>query len=161
MNARRYVDELDDLIHNAKLVPLTTQVRIDRDQIYNALDRLRGALPDEAQESQRTHIARDVYEAFAAGDRETVERHYAANFTFSAPPDPLLDRGGFFERCWPGAGSGERFVFKRLIEIGHDQVLVTYERTRNDGGRGRNTEILTFEGDQIVRAEVYFGWNLT
>ena len=62
--------------------------------------------------------------------------------------------------CWPGAGSGERFVFKRLTEIGDDQVLVTYERTRNDGGRGRNTEILTFDGDQIVRAEVYFGWNL-
>jgi hypothetical protein len=29
------------------------------------------------------------------------------------------------------------------------------------GGRGRNTEILAFDdADKIVRAEVYFGWNL-
>jgi hypothetical protein len=32
--------------------------------------------------------------------------------------------------------------------------------TRADGGRGRNTEILTFKGDQIIGAEVYFGWVL-
>jgi hypothetical protein len=29
------------------------------------------------------------------------------------------------------------------------------------GGRGRNTEILTFDDhDRVVRSEVYFGWNL-
>jgi hypothetical protein len=33
--------------------------------------------------------------------------------------------------------------------------------TMGDRGRGRNTEILTFRGDQICRAEVYFGWNLS
>jgi hypothetical protein len=47
----------------------------------------------------------------------------------------------------------------RLVEIG-DEVIVTYEMTRRDGGRGRNTEILTFDGDRITGAEVYFGWNL-
>jgi hypothetical protein len=44
-------------------------------------------------------------------------------------------------------------------EVG-DEVLVTYEATRTDGRRSRNTEILTFRGDRICRAEVYFGWNL-
>jgi hypothetical protein len=39
-------------------------------------------------------------------------------------------------------------------------VLVTYEATRTDGRRFRNTEILTFRGDRICRADVYFGWNL-
>ena len=39
-------------------------------------------------------------------------------------------------------------------------MIVTYEMTRADGGRGRNTEILTFRGDQIASAEVYFGWNV-
>jgi hypothetical protein len=24
----------------------------------------------------------------------------------------------------------------------------------------RNTEVLTFEGDQVAEIEVYFGWNL-
>jgi ketosteroid isomerase-like protein len=107
----------------------------------------------------RSDIARELYEAFAAADREVAERHLADDFTFSAPPDPVLDRAGYFERCWPGAGSGQTFEFERLIEAG-DEVVVTYERTRADGGRGRNTEILSFRGDRIVRAEVYFGWDL-
>jgi hypothetical protein len=29
-----------------------------------------------------------------------------------------------------------------------------------DGTRFRNTEVLTFEGEKICRAEVYFGWDL-
>jgi len=107
----------------------------------------------------RIDIARETYEAFAAGDRDVVEQHFGTQFTFSAPPDPLLDRDGYFERCWPGAGSNQSFEFKRLVEAG-DEVIVTYERVRADGGRGRNTEILTFDGDQIVRAEVYFGWDV-
>jgi ketosteroid isomerase-like protein len=107
----------------------------------------------------RSEIARELYEAFAAGDRAVAERLLAKDFRFSAPPDPLLDRAGFFERCWPGAGANQSFAFKRLVEAG-DEVIVTYERRRPDGGRGRNTEILTFAGDQIVRAEVYFGWDV-
>jgi hypothetical protein len=47
----------------------------------------------------------------------------------------------------------------RLIEDG-DEVVVTYESTRTDGTRFRNTEVLTFAGEQLARAEVYFGWNL-
>ena len=30
----------------------------------------------------------------------------------------------------------------------------------SDGSKFRNTEVLTFRGEQICRAEVYFGWNL-
>jgi hypothetical protein len=47
----------------------------------------------------------------------------------------------------------------RLVESG-DEVIVTYEMKKPDGSRGRNTEILTFRGDQISRTEVYFGWNI-
>jgi hypothetical protein len=47
----------------------------------------------------------------------------------------------------------------RLVGTG-DEVIVTSEMTRRDGGRGRNTEILTFDGDRINGADVYFGWNL-
>jgi hypothetical protein len=39
-------------------------------------------------------------------------------------------------------------------------VVVTYESDVSGGGRGRNTEILTFDEDKIARTEVYFGWNL-
>ena len=47
----------------------------------------------------------------------------------------------------------------RLIES-DDQVVVTYEGEKTDGKRFRNTEVLTFRGEEIVRAEVYFGWDL-
>jgi hypothetical protein len=81
------------------------------------------------------------------------------DFVFSSPLDVGLDRAGYFERCWPGAGQGQQFDFVRVVQSG-DEVIVTYEMTRTDGVRGRNTEILTFRGEQISKAEVYFGWNL-
>ncbi len=106
-----------------------------------------------------TELARDMYRAFAAGDRAAAERILTVDFTFSSPLDVGLDRAGYFERCWPGAGQGQEFDFARLFEVG-DEVVVTYDMTRTDGGRGRNTEILTFRGERISAAEVYFGWNL-
>jgi ketosteroid isomerase-like protein len=109
--------------------------------------------------ADRLQLARELYLAFAAGDRSFFEEHLSDDFNFSSPPDPHLDRHGWFERCWPGAGREQEFDFVRLIEAG-DEVVVTYELRRPDGSGGRNTEILTFDGNAIVRAEVYFGWNL-
>ncbi len=110
--------------------------------------------------ADRKQIVRDAYAAFAAGDRAFYEQHLSDDFLFSAPPDPKLDRDGYFERCWPGAGRGQRFEIVRLIESG-DEVVVTYESDARGGGRGRNTEVFTFDdGDRITRTEVYFGWTL-
>jgi SnoaL-like domain len=109
--------------------------------------------------ADRVRQARELYRAFADGDRAAVERLLSDEFTFSSPVDVGLDRAGFFERCWPGAGGGQRFDFVRLAVVG-DEAIVTYEMTHPDGRRGRNTEILTFAGDQIRAAEVYFGWDL-
>jgi SnoaL-like domain len=110
--------------------------------------------------SDRLRIARESYLAFAAGDRSFFEARLSEDFSFSSPPDPMLDRDGWFERCWPGAGQGQEFEFARLVEAG-DEVVVTYEMRRADGSRGRNTEVLTFDDeDRIVRTEVYFGWSL-
>jgi ketosteroid isomerase-like protein len=75
--------------------------------------------------ADRRQIAGESYLAFAAGDRDFVEEHLSEDFTFSSPPDPMLDRVGYFERCWPGAGRDQEFG-----------------------------------GDEITRAEVYFGWDL-
>ncbi|HEY6671260.1 MAG TPA: nuclear transport factor 2 family protein [Solirubrobacterales bacterium] len=103
-------------------------------------------------------LARRFYEAFSAGDRDFFEEHLADDLIFSSPPDPDLDRAGFFERCWPGAGQGQGIDIVRLIESG-DEVVVTYELKRPDGSGGRNTEVLTFSGDELNRIEVYFGWD--
>jgi ketosteroid isomerase-like protein len=109
--------------------------------------------------TDRLKLAQESYRAFARGDRDAIEGLLADELTFSSPPDPELDREGFFERCWPNSGNLDGFDFVRLVESG-DEVIVTYEATRADGTRFRNTEVLTFEGDQIVRQEVYFGWDL-
>jgi ketosteroid isomerase-like protein len=109
--------------------------------------------------SGRLATARALYDAFASGDREAVEGILAGDFTFSSPPDPALDRAGYFERCWPNSGNVAAFEFARAIESG-DEVVVTYEATRADGTRFRNTEVLTFAGEKVRRAEVYFGWEL-
>jgi ketosteroid isomerase-like protein len=100
-----------------------------------------------------------MYRAYESGDREVVERLLADDFTFYSPPDPGIDRARYFERCWPNSGQIESFEFKRLIQSG-DEVVVTYESTKTDGKRFRNTEVLTFNGDKVAKAEVYFGWNL-
>jgi ketosteroid isomerase-like protein len=107
----------------------------------------------------RLEAVRDCYRAFETGERELVERHLAEDFTFSAPPDVGIDRATYFERCWPAAETTEAFEFERFVEAG-DEVLVTYEATRTDGRRFRNTEIFGFDGDQISRVEVYFGWDI-
>ena len=109
--------------------------------------------------SKRTELVKNFYVAFSKADRDFVESLLAPNFTFSAPPDPMLDRSGFFERCWPGAGTLGNFEFIRLIEHGNE-VVVTYEFSKPDGIKGRNTEIITFSGNKVSKTEVYFGWDI-
>jgi ketosteroid isomerase-like protein len=109
--------------------------------------------------ADRLQLVRDAYAAFRDVDRDAIERLLADDFEFFSPPDPGLDRDGFFERCWPNAGGTASFDFARLEEVG-PEVLVTYEATRRDGTRFRNTELFGFDGDRIARQEVYFGWDL-
>jgi ketosteroid isomerase-like protein len=107
----------------------------------------------------RLHVTRECYRAYETGDRAMLERHLSDDFTFYSPADVGIDRGRYFERCWPNAQQIAAFEYLRLIEIG-DEVLVTYECTRADGTRFRNTEVMSFDGDKVSRVEVYFGWNL-
>jgi ketosteroid isomerase-like protein len=107
----------------------------------------------------RLQLTRDIYGAYESGDRRVVEALLSDDFTFYSPADVGIDRATYFERCWPNSELIEAFEFKRLAETG-DEVVVTYESTKTDGHRFRNTEVLAFEGDKICRAEVYFGWDL-
>jgi ketosteroid isomerase-like protein len=107
----------------------------------------------------RRHLVRESYRAYETADRELIERLLADDLVFSAPPDVGIDRATYFERCWPGAGRIASFELRRLVEA-EDEVFVTYEATRADGTRFRNTEIFGFDGDRISRIEVYFGWDL-
>lgn len=107
----------------------------------------------------RLQIARECYRAFETGDRTILERHLSSDFEFYSPADPGIGRARYFERCWPGAQQIAGYEYRRLFDAG-DEVFVTYVCTREDGTRFCNTEVLTFAGDKVRRAEVYFGWNL-
>jgi ketosteroid isomerase-like protein len=110
--------------------------------------------------SDPLQTVRDMYAAYAADDRGAVEPLLADDLVFSAPPDVGIDRATYFERCWPNAGHVAGFDYVRLRETG-DEVLVTYEATRADGTRFRNTELFGFADDgRIATVEVYFGWDL-
>jgi ketosteroid isomerase-like protein len=107
----------------------------------------------------RLRVVRDIYGAYESGDRDVVEQNLTNGFVFSAPPDVGIDRATYFERCWPASETIAGYEFPRILEAG-DEVIVTYEATRTQGPRVRNTEIFSFEGDKVSRVEVYFGWNL-
>jgi ketosteroid isomerase-like protein len=107
----------------------------------------------------RVQAVRASYDAYQVGDRSVLEDLLSEDFMFFSPPDPGIDRATYFERCWPNAELIDSFEFVRLIESG-DEVVVTYESTKSDGSRFRNTEVHTFSGDRISKVEVYFGWDL-
>ncbi len=46
------IDKLDDLVHSAKPVPLTDQVRVDREEIYDLLDQMRATIPEEIKQAR-------------------------------------------------------------------------------------------------------------
>ena len=46
------IDKLDDLVHNARPVPLTDQVRVDREEIYDLLDQMRATIPEEIKQAR-------------------------------------------------------------------------------------------------------------
>src|SRR5919204_3328089 len=126
-----------------------------RGLVYRCREIRRTTLPDY----DRLKLARDSYRAYESDDRRLIEELLTDDFTFYSADDVGIDRTTYFERCWPNSRRIEAFEFKRLLEDG-DEVILTYEARKTDGRRFRNTEVLTFEGDKIRKAEVYYGWSL-
>jgi cell division septum initiation protein DivIVA len=62
------IDKLDDLIHNAKQVPLTDQVRVDKEEIYDLLDQMRATIPEEIKQAR--WIVKERQEMLAEAKRE-------------------------------------------------------------------------------------------
>ena len=62
------IDKLDDLVHNAKQVPLTDQVRVDKDEIYDLLDQMRATIPEEIKQAR--WIVKERQEMLAEAKRE-------------------------------------------------------------------------------------------
>ena len=62
------IDKLDDQIHNAKPVPLTDQVRVDKEEVYDILDQMRATIPEEIKQAR--WIVKERQEMLAEAKRE-------------------------------------------------------------------------------------------
>src|SRR4051794_37005789 len=63
------IDKLDDVVHNARPVPLTDQVRVDREEIYDLLDQMRATIPEEIKQAR--WIVKERQEMLAEAKRES------------------------------------------------------------------------------------------
>src|ERR1700747_2210557 len=62
------IDKLDDLVHNAKGVMSTEQVRVDKEEIYDILDQMRATIPEEIKQAR--WIVKERQEMLAEAKRE-------------------------------------------------------------------------------------------
>ena len=67
----------------------------------------------------------DSYKAFAKGNKTFFENNLTDDFTFSAPPDPLITRAEYFERWSESSAKNQQPVIKRILAQGMKSLLLT------------------------------------
>lgn len=68
MDAQAKLDAIVELVENAKSMPLSASVLVNKNEMLSLLDELRGALPDELREAQ--WVIKDRDEVIDAGRKE-------------------------------------------------------------------------------------------
>jgi cell division septum initiation protein DivIVA len=63
------IDRLATLVEGARRVPLSDQVRIEREEIFALLDEMRAAIPDEVKQARR--LVRERQVLLGEAERET------------------------------------------------------------------------------------------
>src|SRR4051794_13107058 len=80
------IDKLDDVMQKARAVPLTDQVRVDKEVVYDILDQLRAAIPESVKQAEyvKKHAPggaagrEELQEAVTAAVRECIPEIAAA-----------------------------------------------------------------------------------
>src|SRR3954467_15780929 len=62
------IDKLDDLVHNARPIPFSDSVRVDKEEIYDLLDQMRATIPEEIKQAR--WIVKERQEMLAEAKRE-------------------------------------------------------------------------------------------
>src|SRR6201981_752362 len=62
------IDKLDELVQTAKGVPMTDQVRIDREELFEIIDQMRSTIPEEIKQAR--WIVKERQEMLAEAKRE-------------------------------------------------------------------------------------------
>src|SRR5687767_3768737 len=68
MDVLELIDELRGLVHGAKQLPLTGQVRVDKKKLYDRLDQVRSTIPEEIRQAR--WIVKEREEMLADARRE-------------------------------------------------------------------------------------------
>src|SRR3990172_13401528 len=62
------IDKLDEIVNNARPMPMTDKVMIDREEIYDILDQMRTTVPEEIKQAR--WIVKERQEMLAEAKRE-------------------------------------------------------------------------------------------
>ena len=68
MDVLELIDRLHDLVHNAKQVPLRSEVRVDKEKLSDLLDQMRATIPDEIKQAR--WIVKERQEMLAAAEHD-------------------------------------------------------------------------------------------
>ena len=108
------------------------------------------------QDTKLSNVVRAYCGAYESENRAVAEQLLAEDFTFTSPNDDGIDRATYFERCWPQGEPARDQKIEQIVVHG-DKAFVTYSCATGNGKSFRNTEFITFSGEQISRVDVYFG----
>jgi ketosteroid isomerase-like protein len=107
--------------------------------------------------TSNSDIIRAVFRAYLDQDREAADRLLADDLVFTSPQDDRIDRGAYFERCFPTADRLRSQELLEVVDTGTGGVFILYEYELKDGARHRNTEYLTVRDGQVAEIQVFFG----
>jgi ketosteroid isomerase-like protein len=107
--------------------------------------------------AEKEALVRRCFDTYRTVDRAALEALLHDDFTFTSPRDDHIDRGAYFERCWPAAGTFASLDLKTVVPDGEGGCLVLYEGRAKTGATFRNVERLRFKEGLIVSTEVFFG----
>ena len=68
MDVLELIDRLDDLVRNAKHVPLRSEVRVDKEKLDDLLNQMRATIPEEIKQAR--WIVKERQEMLTAAERE-------------------------------------------------------------------------------------------
>jgi hypothetical protein len=89
MDMLTLIDQLDEILRSARPVPLTDQVRIDKQPVVDLLDRMRAQLVREAEDEPPARIDQvDLSRAVSAAIRENIPEIARAVAAEAGPPLP-------------------------------------------------------------------------
>jgi len=66
------IDKLDDLVHNAHAVPMTDQLRVDKEEIHEILDEMRATISEEMKQARWIVKEREEMLTETKGEAERI-----------------------------------------------------------------------------------------